>query len=265
MKNRIISAVIILLLTIPCIIVGGLPFTLLVLLAGVVALYELFKIIKTSSHIPMIIEILNYLILIFFIASSNGIGSIYSVIDYKMISILLLCNLLPLILINNKNKYSLKDAFLLIGIVLFLGTSFNLAIVLRNNGLNSIIYILLITIFNDTFAYFTGMLIGKHHFTDISPNKTIEGCIGGAVMGTVIASTYYYTCYSANNIFLTIILTLIISFISQVGDLVFSYIKREYGVKDFSNLIPGHGGVLDRLDSLIFAILGFVVFASILV
>ena len=265
MKDRIISAVAILLVVIPCIIVGNLAFTLLVLLAGLVALYELFRIIKTSSNIPVFVEIINYIILIFFIAGSYGIGNMYSIIDYKMVSILLLADLLPLILIDNKAKYSLKDAMLLIGIVLFIGTSFNLAVILRNSGINSIVYILLITIFNDTFAYVTGLLIGKHHFTDISPNKTIEGCIGGAFMGTCIASIYYYTCYSANNIILTIALTLLISCISQIGDLVFSYIKREYGVKDFSNLIPGHGGILDRVDSLIFAILGFVVFASILI
>ena len=265
MKQRTISAILLLLIAVPCLIMGGIPFAFLVITAGVLALRELFKIIKKSSNIPLFIEVINYVILLFFIVNNYSNGGIYSVLDYRLLSSLLLVNLVPLVFINNKNRYSLKDAFLVIGVVLFLGTSFNLAIVLRTSGLKEIVYLLLITVFNDTFAYLTGMLIGKHHFTDISPNKTIEGCIGGAVMGTVIASIYYFTLFSTYNMFLLVVLTFLISVTSQIGDLVFSYIKREYGVKDFSNLIPGHGGVLDRLDSIIFALLGFVVFSSLFV
>ena len=265
MKQRTLSAILLLMIALPCLIVGNIPFTILVIVAGLLGLRELFKIIKTTSHIPLFIEIINYITLIFFIVSNYGAGSFFTTVDYRLTSFLLIVNLLPLVFINNKDKYSLKDAFLVIGIVLFFGITFNLAIILRSSGFKEIMYLLLITVFNDTFAYLTGMLIGKHHFTDISPNKTIEGCIGGALMGTVVASIYYFTFFNAFNVALVILLTFLISIISQAGDLVFSYIKREYGVKDFSNLIPGHGGVLDRLDSIIFAILGFVVFSSLIV
>jgi phosphatidate cytidylyltransferase len=265
MKQRTISAIFILLLAVPCLILGNIPFALLVIVAGLLGLREFFKIIKKSSNIPLFIEVINYVILLFFIVNNYSNGGIYSILDYRLISSLLLLNLVPLVFINDKNKYSLKDAFLVIGIVLFLGTSFNLAIILRSSGFKEIVYLLLITVCNDTFAYITGMLVGKHHFTDISPNKTIEGCIGGAVMGTLIAAIYYFTLFNTYNVFILFLLTFLISITSQVGDLVFSYIKREYGVKDFSNLIPGHGGILDRLDSIIFAILGFVVFSSIFI
>ncbi len=263
MKDRVISSVVLLLILIPCIIIGDIPFAILVTLAGELSLYELFKVIKTKCNIPLFLEIINYVVLIFFIIN-NSTGTVYSLIDYKLISTLLLVNLLPLVLINNKDRYSLNVAFLVIGIILFLGMSFNLAVVLRSSGMASIIYLFLITIFNDSFAYITGRLIGRHHFTSISPKKTIEGCIGGAVMGTLVASIYYFTLFNAKNMFLVVVFTFLISLISQMGDLVFSYIKREYGVKDFSNLIPGHGGIVDRLDSLIFALLGFVVFSFIL-
>ena len=265
MKDRVLSAVILLVICLPCLIIGKLPFVALIILVGILSLREFFNIVKSSSHIPFFIEIVNYLVLVFFMVNNYSRGNIYSLIDYRLISSLLLINLVPLVFIDNKNKYSLRDAFLIIGVVLFFGTAFNLSIVLRNGGLKEIGYILLITIFNDTFAYFTGKLIGKHHFTDISPNKTIEGCIGGAVMGTLIACIYYFTFFNTYNMFLTFLLTFIISIVSQIGDLVFSYIKREYGVKDFSNLIPGHGGVLDRLDSIIFALLGFVVFSAFII
>ncbi len=264
MKKRLISAVVLLLILIPCLVVGGITFTLLVLLAGLCGLYEIIKIIKTKSNIPLFVELLNYIVLVFFIINNNTTGNFYSIIDYKLISTLILVNLIPLVIIDDKEKYNLFTAFVLIGLVLFLGTSFNLAVILRNNGVHSILYILLITIFNDSFAYITGMLVGKHHFTDLSPKKTIEGCIGGALMGTTVASIYYFTFFASSNMFLTILLTFLIGIISQVGDLVFSCFKREFGVKDFSNLIPGHGGILDRLDSIIFALLGFVVFSMIL-
>ena len=264
MKKRLISAIVLLMVLIPCLYVGGIPFTLLVLLAGLIGLYEIIKIIKTKNNIPLFIELMNYVVLVFFIINNYSGGTYNSIIDYKLISSLLLVNLIPLVIVDDKEKYNLHTAFTLIGLVLFLGTSFNLAVILRNNGVHSIMYILLITIFNDSFAYITGMLIGKHHFTEISPKKTIEGCIGGALMGTTVAVIYYFTFFTSSNMFLTILLTFLISIISQVGDLVFSYFKREYGVKDFSNLIPGHGGVLDRVDSIIFALLGFVVFSMIL-
>ena len=264
MKKRLISAVVLLLILVPCLYVGGIAFTLLVLLAGLIGLYEIVKIIKTKNNVPLFIELLNYVVLVFFIINNYGGGTYNSIIDYKLISSLLLVNLIPLVIVDDKEKFNLQTAFTLIGLVLFLGTSFNLAVIFRNNSVHSIMYILLITIFNDSFAYITGMLIGKHHFTEISPKKTIEGCIGGALMGTTIASIYYFTFFTSSNMFLTILLTFLISLISQVGDLVFSYFKREYGVKDFSNLIPGHGGVLDRVDSIIFALLGFVVFSMIL-
>jgi len=264
MKERVLSSIALLIILIPCIIVGGIPFAILVALAGLLSLYEVIKVIKSKSNIPLYIEIINYIILAFFILNNFYGGSVYSVIDYKLVSILVLANLVPLVIINNKEKYSLNTAFLLIGVILFLGVSFNLAVILRSSGMASIIYIFLITICNDSFAYITGRLIGKHHFTSISPKKTIEGCVGGAVMGTLIPTIYYYAIFNPSNIFIVVLFTLLISMTSQVGDLVFSYIKREYGVKDFSHLIPGHGGIVDRLDSIIFALLGFVLFSFIL-
>lgn len=110
----------------------------------------------------------------------------------------------------------------------------------------------------DIFAYLIGKAIGKHKFTKISPKKSIEGCIGGVVGATVIILVYTIVC---NNIFemnisylYAVFIAVLLSFVSQIGDLAASSIKRYCDIKDYSNLIPGHGGMLDRIDSVIFAL-----------
>ena len=116
-------------------------------------------------------------------------------------------------------------------------------------------------IITDTFAYVGGSLIGKHKVTKLSPNKSWEGYIVGSLMGTFMMSMYYTTFISSNvNIIMLILIIFLMTVVGQVGDLFFSAIKREHEIKDFSNLIPGHGGVMDRLDSLIFVSLVFIIF-----
>lgn len=116
-------------------------------------------------------------------------------------------------------------------------------------------YIVIASWGSDSCAYLIGKNFGKHHFTEISPNKTIEGCIAG-IVGAMIISAFY--TIAINNIFnltisvlTTTIITGILAFIGQIGDLTASSVKRYCDIKDFSELIPGHGGLLDRIDSVI--------------
>lgn len=124
------------------------------------------------------------------------------------------------------------------------------------NGKFLIWYLLIPAWATDIFAYCTGMAIGKHHFTDISPKKTIEGCIGGT-LGAIICVLLYTLAINQLaglniNYFVIAIIGAVLSVIGQLGDLSASSIKRYVGIKDYSNLIPGHGGMLDRIDSVIF-------------
>lgn len=116
----------------------------------------------------------------------------------------------------------------------------------------NITILLLITISMDSGAWLTGKLFGKRKLCpNISPNKTIEGFIGGVIISGILSSSLYYFYYSGVSLSI-VLFFIILSIISHSGDLTQSLIKREYNIKDSSNLIPGHGGVYDRIDSLLF-------------
>ena len=124
------------------------------------------------------------------------------------------------------------------------------------NGKILIWYVIFASWGTDVFAYTFGKLIGKHKFSKISPNKTIEGCVGGTLGSVlmIIIYTIIINKFCGLNINYLLIggVGLILSILSQMGDFAASSIKRFTGIKDYSNLIPGHGGMLDRIDSIIF-------------
>ena len=125
-----------------------------------------------------------------------------------------------------------------------------------DNGKILIWYAIIAAWGTDIFAYFIGKHFGKHKFSKVSPKKSIEGCIAGTVgaillmlLYTYVANTFWNMNYSYGFIAM---IGLILSLIGQIGDFAASSIKRYVDIKDYSNLIPGHGGMLDRIDSLIF-------------
>ena len=138
-----------------------------------------------------------------------------------------------------------------------------------------ILYMALGACLNDAFAYFVGVFFGKHKMNPrISPKKTWEGFAGGVILAGLSLCGYAFAFAACNRPLLVglldlqhwyhiVILSFLIPVVSTLGDLFFSSVKRHYEIKDFSNLIPGHGGILDRLDSLMFAGITMAIYVSI--
>ena len=258
MKTRIISAIVAALIVVPIFYFGGFAYRIGVGIIGVIGYTEFLMAKEKEKYLPALVKIIGYITL-FTIFAINVLNKDVFSINYKEIIFVIIVFLIPIILYHDDKTYNTTDAFYLIGGTLFLGIAFSILYTLRESGLTTIIYLLTITICSDTFAYFTGVLFGKHKMIPtISPNKTWEGALGGTLFSVVLGTLYYVTYLDpSKSIIVVILMTLLLSIISQFGDLIFSAMKRHVGIKDFSNIMPGHGGILDRLDSLILIMLAY--------
>ncbi|NLC48421.1 MAG: phosphatidate cytidylyltransferase, partial [Tenericutes bacterium] len=220
---------------------------------------------EKDKKIPLFIKCLT--LFSFVLLMMSGVPNTYSfTIDYRYIITVIFMCLMPLLIYGDREVYSIEDSFYILGLTLFLGISFNFLITIRNVDLFYLLYVLFVTFATDTFAHFYGTKIGKIKLCPtISPNKTVEGMLGGTFFGTFIGTMFFITFinYNISLIYMTLI-SLSISLMAQFGDLFFSSIKRRYKVKDFGKIMPGHGGILDRLDSLLFALLAFVLVVTII-
>ncbi len=258
MKQRVISAIVAIIIVVPIVLYGGIPFYLGASVLGLIGFYEMLKARKIERDIPNIMKIV--CMFAFIIIMMDNWGNkvlVFNSNDKLILSILL--TVIPIVFFNKKKSYDINDALFMLGTIMFLGISFNHLVNIRVGSLYNFIYLVLITTMTDTFAYFTGRLIGKHKMCpSVSPNKTWEGFVGGLVFGTIISVVFYVCAFDfTGSVFLLVLVSMLLSVVGQLGDLVFSSIKRHYKIKDYGNIMPGHGGVLDRLDSLLFVILVF--------
>ena len=244
----------------------GFPLVLIILIFGnnivvdialaVIALLAMNEYFNAISKVAKPVKWLGYLCCVS-IALIHFIPHEYlSMIVVLTIPIILL--ILFATVIATEMKISFKDiAYTFIGI--FYVVFFTMFVAFINgmeNGKILIWYVIIAAWGTDIFAYFIGRLFGKHKITKVSPKKSVEGCIGGTIGAILLMILYTYianTFFGVNYSYLYIAgIGLVLSLIGQIGDLAASSIKRYVDIKDFSNLIPGHGGMLDRIDSLIF-------------
>lgn len=254
MKLRILTSIGIVLIVVPLLLIGGLPYKIFVMALACLGLYEFNK---ARGKYPVIIEILAYLYVSLLIV--YNINDTIFHLDETIIISSFMTFLIPAILYQPSNKYTIKDAFYLLGGVLFLGTAFSLFVLIRNVNLFLLIYLLIISTATDVFAYLIGRFCGKRPLSPkISPKKTWEGALGGTLFAVIFGTLFYLLVVNPSiNIYYVQTMSLILSIIGQLGDLIFSAIKREYGIKDFSNLMPGHGGILDRFDSFLLVVMAY--------
>lgn len=253
MKQRTISAVILLIILIGSLLISTKIFGLLMMVAAILGFNEFFD-IKYSDNLKKYLLIKIFGIISLILLTLNN--TFYS-IDMKITILLPLLMLsIPIVIYNDNKFYSINDSLYVIGIVYFLGLSFGNIIYLMDTDITKCIFIFIIAFVTDTYAYIGGSLIGRHKLTSISPKKTIEGSTIGTLMGVLFGSVYYYNVIGGVTTFQTIALCLFLTILSELGDLLFSSIKRYFDKKDYSNLIPGHGGILDRFDSVIYVSLG---------
>lgn len=253
MKQRIITAVIAAAIFIPIVIYGGIPFVILSYLLGTVALYELLKMKKISifSFQGIISLLLLWIILVpkQYINIIEDLG--YTKLEYLFIATFLFL----IITVVTKNKTTFEDVSFLLLTILYIGMGFYYFVETREagNGITYILYSLFIIWATDSGAYFIGRAMGKRKlWPEISPNKTIEGAIGGVICAIIVGVLFAIFSNIDASLVELLIVSAILAVFGQMGDLVESAYKRHFGVKDSGKILPGHGGILDRFDSLLF-------------
>lgn len=160
----------------------------------------------------------------------------------------------------SKGSFKLSEATQIGMMVIYQSFGFAALVLLRdfdeNNGLYLFLLAFLIPWVCDAAAYFVGVFFGKHKMIpDVSPKKTVEGAVGG-IVGVVISAVIFGLIMQFGfgripNYFMLVAISLIGGFVSQWGDLIASLLKREYSIKDYGKIFPGHGGIMDRFDSMI--------------
>ena len=258
MLKRILTAIVAILIFIPvCIFSNTIVLPIAIALLSVISVFEISKCLNFHKNLFLTIPLycLSVALPIFrcFVKTNAFFLS-----HIPIIFIGLLFYMLSYVMLR-KNKDNLSEVITLYALSLFIVSGFNSILMIRLMSNGKAVYLLafLGAWICDTFAYFTGMLIGKHKLIpEISPKKTIEGAIGGVIF-TVIGFAVYgliWNSISPDNklSYLTLcIFGLVLSVASQFGDLIASSIKRQYNLKDYGFIFPGHGGVLDRFDGVL--------------
>ncbi|MGH4138119.1 phosphatidate cytidylyltransferase [Clostridium sp.] len=253
MNNRYIGALILAPLVI-FLFLGGYYLKYAVMVLSLFGMYEFYKVSRKKHYKP--IGLIGYgLCIVYYLNMGNDFAVSFNIYILIVAIFILLC--IPVLHTN----YNFVDVALTIFGFLYVAVFFSFIVFINNKAYGEyLVWIIFICSWLcDTAAYYSGRFLGKggkHKLCPkVSPNKTIEGSIGG-LLGSIIGSTIYGYVISKYGVpiqlYHFVIIGIICGVFGQFGDLIASSIKRYVGAKDYSSLIPGHGGILDRFDSILF-------------
>lgn len=253
MQTRILSGAVLIVILFTCLYFGGwvtYGFSLFISLVGMYELIRVKKIEKTGlAAVGYAAAVMYYIILLM-----NDPA-------YILLLLVATCIIMMSVYIFTFPKYKTEDVMWVFFSIIYVAVmlSYIYQVRMLENGVYIVWLIFVSSWGNDTFAYFTGVFLGKHKMTPkLSPKKTYEGAVGGIIGATLLGFVYGYAIsFKLSNVLVHPVYTFAVAsfigaFLSIFGDLAASAIKRNHDVKDYGKLIPGHGGIMDRFDSAIF-------------
>ena len=261
MKTRVITAVCMLAVLAPVLIFSEyIIFSVTLGILAAMAVFEVLRVVGLIKNLWVAIPTVGFALMLPVFTHSRffSVEESAGFIRLLFLSLVGLLFYLVFLSVFSKGKISSSQCGAVFMAVAYITVGFaSLGLVRYGNlGVYTFVLIFMGAWVCDTFAYFCGMLFGKHKLiVELSPKKTVEGSIGGIAFTVLAFILYGVVCESlfslSANYLVLAISGLVLSVISQLGDLFASLIKREYGVKDYSRLLPGHGGIMDRFDSII--------------
>lgn len=261
-KERTVSAVILVIVALATILPGGIILALTLYVISMIGFFELTKACgvrergKDGSYLKVNgLEIMGVLCITVYYAMLYVTQST----EYSMLFVIMMLIALMFVYVFGFSKYNANQVMNTYFSLIYAPVMLSFIFLTRQleNGIYLVWMIFISSWISDTCAYLVGVMIGKHKLAPVlSPKKSIEGSVGGivgaAIVGGLFGAYLDSALYTENFVLILAVVGGVGSVISQVGDLAASAIKRNHDIKDYGNLIPGHGGIMDRFDSVIF-------------
>ncbi len=268
MLKRILTAIIAICVFVPILVFSHtVAFPIAFAFASFVGVYEVLRCIGVKSKILYVLSsaiALTFPVLARYVQNTELLVMFYLAAFFCYLAVVLSVS------VFSHGKFDVTDAALSYVMAFYVITSFSSIILLRDSKYGAMLYILafLGPWISDSAAYFCGRAFGRHKLIpDVSPKKTVEGAIGGIIFTGITFAAYGFAVLNRDadliQYVILFVVGMVVSGVAQIGDLIASLVKRKYGIKDYGKLFPGHGGVMDRFDSVLITVPILLVIAEI--